>query len=42
VLQYDDEPDAGISLLIVLDPAQRGREVGKRALAAFVALLGSR
>ncbi|PWK67554.1 GNAT family N-acetyltransferase [Aminobacter sp. AP02] len=35
VLQYDDEPDLGINLLIAVDPARRGQGFGKLVLAAF-------
>ncbi len=42
VLQYDEEPAGGISLLIALDPAQRGRGSGKRVLAAFIEHVGGR
>lgn len=42
VLQFDEEPDGGISLLIAMDPAQRGRGLGKRVLAAFIEHVGGR
>lgn len=42
VLQYDEQDDGGISLLIVLDPRQRGRGLGKRVLAALVAHVSGR
>lgn len=42
VLQYDEEPDGGISLLIAIDPAQRGQGLGKRVVAALVAHVGGR
>ncbi|WP_310326920.1 GNAT family N-acetyltransferase [Aminobacter aminovorans] len=37
VLQYDEEPDDGISLLIAIHPALRGQGLGKHVLSAFVA-----
>lgn len=42
VLQYDEEQDGGISLLIAIDPAQRGQGLGKRVLATFVAHVSGR
>lgn len=36
VLQFDEERDGGINLLIALDPARRGQGFGKLVLAAFV------
>jgi len=42
VLQYDEQDDGGISLLIVVDPAQRGRGLGKLVMAAFLAYVGGR
>ncbi|MDH4985308.1 GNAT family protein [Aminobacter anthyllidis] len=36
VLQYDEEAEGGINLLIAVDPARRGQGFGKRILAAFV------
>ncbi len=41
-LQYDEQDDGGISLLIVLDPRQRGQGLGKRVLAALVAHVSGR
>jgi RimJ/RimL family protein N-acetyltransferase len=36
VLQYDEEAEGGINLLIAVDPVRRGQGFGKRVLAAFV------
>lgn len=40
VLQYDEQDDGGISLLIVVDPARRGQGLGKRVLTAFLVHVG--
>lgn len=42
MLQFDEEPDRGINLLIALDPARRGQGFGKLVLAAFVDHVGRR
>lgn len=42
VLQYDEEPDGGINLLIAIDPARRGQGFGLRVLAAFIEHVGNR
>lgn len=42
VLQYDIEDDGGISLLITVDPARRGKGLGRRVLSAFIEHVGDR
>lgn len=42
MLQYDDEPDGGISFSIVIDPSRRGRGLGSLVLSAFAAQVGNR
>ena len=35
VIRYEEEGDGGMTLFIAVDPAQRGKGVGRRVLGAF-------
>ena len=35
IIRYEEEGDGGMTLFIAVDPAQRGKGVGRRVLSAF-------